>query len=140
MTTGEIANGRSMTASSRRLPRTLERTSSSAAMIPNAVFSGTAIAAISIVSQNALTAAGVVIESHTAPRPGSKVRYSTTPIGTSSSSAREASAKTRIDRRPTGLAVMAVAPVLDDAQEHQHGQRHGQQHDRHGRRAGRVVA
>src|SRR3954471_15344190 len=136
MTTGEIANGRSMTASSRRLPRTLERTSSSAAMIPNAVFSGTAIAAISIVSQNALTAAGVVIESMTAPRPGSRVRYSTTPIGTSTSSPAEPRAKTRIDRRPTGLAVMAVAPVLDATQRDEHDQRHGQQDHRDGGRAG----
>jgi hypothetical protein len=42
--------------------------------IPKIVFSGTAIAAISIVSQNALTAAGVVTESMTLPSPGSNVR------------------------------------------------------------------
>ena len=74
MTTGEIANGRSISASRSRLPRTRERTSASAATIPKIVFNGTAIAVISIVSQNALTAAGVVIESQTAPTPGSKVR------------------------------------------------------------------
>jgi hypothetical protein len=38
------------------------------------VFSGTAISAISIVSQNAWIAAGVVIEAHTAPSPCSNVR------------------------------------------------------------------
>ena len=74
MTTGEIANGRSMSASSSRLPRKRPRTSTSAVMIPKIVFSGTAIAAISIVSQNALIAAGVVIESQTAPTPCSNVR------------------------------------------------------------------
>jgi hypothetical protein len=38
------------------------------------VLSGTAIAAISIVSQKAWMAAGVVTESHTAPTPCSNVR------------------------------------------------------------------
>ena len=42
--------------------------------IPNAVLSGTAIAVTSIVSQNAWIAAGVVIESQTAPTPCSNVR------------------------------------------------------------------
>ena len=74
MTTGETANGRSMSASRSRLPRIRARTSSSAVTIPKMVLNGTAIAAISIVSQNALTAAGVVIESMTAPTPGSNVR------------------------------------------------------------------
>ena len=68
MTTGEIANGRSMTASQRpTLPRKRPRTSASAVITPKTVFSGTAISAISTVSQNAWMAAGVVIESHTKP-------------------------------------------------------------------------
>ena len=65
MTTGETANGRSMSASSSALPRKRPRTSASAAITPKIVFSGTAIAATSIVSQNAWIAAGVVIESQT---------------------------------------------------------------------------
>ena len=69
MTTGEIANGRSIAASSSALPRKFPRTSASAAKMPKTALSGTAIAAISIVSQNALTAAGVVTESHTARDP-----------------------------------------------------------------------
>ena len=40
----------------------------------NTVFSGTAITVTSTVSQNAWIAAGVVIESHTAPIPCSNVR------------------------------------------------------------------
>ena len=43
-------------------------------MTPSTVFSGTAISAISSVSQKAWIAAGVVIESHTKPRPCSNVR------------------------------------------------------------------
>ncbi len=43
-------------------------------MTPRTVFSGTAISAISSVSQNAWMAAGVVIESHTEPKPCSNVR------------------------------------------------------------------
>ena len=43
-------------------------------MTPKIVFSGTAMSAISIVSQKACTAAGVVIDSHTGVRPCWKVR------------------------------------------------------------------
>ena len=74
MTTGETAKGRSSSASMTPLPRKRPRTSSSAVSTPITVLTLTAIAAISRVSQNALIAAGVVIESHTAPRPGWKVR------------------------------------------------------------------
>ena len=74
MTTGEIANGRSMSASRSALPRKRPRTSASAVTMPKTVFSGTAISAISIVSQKAWIAAGVVIESHTGTRPCSNVR------------------------------------------------------------------
>jgi hypothetical protein len=42
--------------------------------MPKAVFSGTTISAISIVSQKACTAAGVVIDCHTGTRPCSNVR------------------------------------------------------------------
>ena len=43
-------------------------------MTPSTVFSGTAMSAISTVSQNAWIAAGVVIESQTKPKPCSNVR------------------------------------------------------------------
>ena len=74
MTTGEIANGRSMTACRTALPRNRPRTSAIAVMTPRTVLSGTAISAISTVSQNAWIAAGVVIESQTKPTPCSNVR------------------------------------------------------------------
>src|SRR3954464_6110354 len=65
ITTGETANGRAINASTRHLPRNLPRASASAAITPKTVFASTAIAATSIVSQNALIAAGVLIESQT---------------------------------------------------------------------------
>ena len=74
MTTGDSAKGRLMTASTKALPRKRPRTSASAVMTPKIVFSGTAMSAISIVSQKAWTAAGVVIDCHTGIRPCSKVR------------------------------------------------------------------
>ena len=74
MTTGESAKGRRIKASTKALPRKRPRTSASAAITPKIVFSGTAMSAISSVSQNAWTAAGVVIDCHTGSRPCSKVR------------------------------------------------------------------
>ena len=56
------------------LPRHSPRASAIAITIPKTVLSGTAIAVTSIVSQNALIAAGVVIASQTAPIPCSNVR------------------------------------------------------------------
>jgi hypothetical protein len=52
------------------------------------VFSGTAIAAIRTLSDNALIAAGVVIQLQATPKPCSKVRPNTTPTGSSNISAR----------------------------------------------------
>ena len=63
MTTGEIANGRSMIAFSSVLPRKRPRARASAQSTPKIVFSGTAISVTVIVSQNAEIAAGVVTES-----------------------------------------------------------------------------
>ena len=63
MTTGEIANGRLMTASITALPFHLWRTSSSAQPTPKIVFSGTAIATISRVSFSACRPSGEVIAS-----------------------------------------------------------------------------
>ena len=73
-TTGEIANGRSISASSSRLPGKRPRTSASAAKTPNTALSGTVMAATSSVRNSAWIAAGVVIESQTKPRPFSNVR------------------------------------------------------------------
>ena len=69
-TTGETANGRSMNASRSRRPRILLRTRTSAVTTPNTALRGTAIAVTVTVSQNAWIAAGVVMLSQTAPRPG----------------------------------------------------------------------
>ena len=60
--------------SSHALPRKRPRASASAHSTPKIVLSGTAISVTVIVSQNAEIAAGVVIESQTAPRPSSNVR------------------------------------------------------------------
>ena len=49
------------------------RTSASAVNTPNIAFSGTAIAVTWSVREKARMAAGVVMDSHTATKPGSKV-------------------------------------------------------------------
>ena len=59
--TGETTNGMSISASRILRPRALDRISTIAVPTPKIVFSGTAIAAISTDSQNALIAAGVVM-------------------------------------------------------------------------------
>ena len=74
MTTGESAKGRLMTASSATFPRKRPRTSARAVTTPKTVFSGTAMSAISMVSQKAWTAAGVVTERQTGASPCSNVR------------------------------------------------------------------
>ena len=74
MTTGESAKGRLMAASMTHLPRKRPRTRASAMMTPKIVLRGTAMRAISSVSQKAWTAAGVVIDCHTGRRPCSNVR------------------------------------------------------------------
>jgi hypothetical protein len=74
MTTGERARGRLIAASTTALPRKRPRTSASAVTTPKVVLRGTAISAISMVSQKAWTAAGVVTDCQTGSRPCSKVR------------------------------------------------------------------
>ena len=69
-TTGDTANGRSMTACSTLLPRNLLRANTSAVGTPNSTLSGTTIATTSSDSCSADTAAGVVIDSKNAPTPG----------------------------------------------------------------------
>ena len=83
MTTGEMANGRSMTASSSRRPGNRWRTSTTAQAIPNTVLRGTAMPAISSVSQKACSASGVVTACHTGAIPSPKARQMTAPTGTS---------------------------------------------------------
>ena len=73
-TTGEIANGRSISASSSRLPGKRPRTSAIAASTPKMALSGTVMAATSSVRNSAWIAAGVVIDSQNAPSPFSNVR------------------------------------------------------------------
>ncbi len=74
ITTGETAKGRSMAAFSNAFPRKVWRTRTSAQSTPKIVFSGTAIATISSVSQKACWASGVVIDSQNALTPCSKAR------------------------------------------------------------------
>src|SRR5437763_10875588 len=125
--TGETTNGRSISASRSFRPRALPRTSASAEPTPKIVLSGTAIAAISSVSQNALTAAGVVIHPHATPNPCSNVRASTTPSGSSSSTPRYSSATPRSDS-VAGRLMRTARPQAPDQRQHQ--QRDHQQHDR----------
>ncbi len=56
------------------MPRNSRRSSSSAVATPKTVLSGTAMATMTNVSQNACCASGVVTEFQAAPRPRSKVR------------------------------------------------------------------
>ena len=90
MITGETTNGRSISASRMALPArgALPRTRTMAAATPKIVLSGTAIAARRIVSQNALTAAGVFMNDQAVPTPCSNVRQNTSATGSSRRSVR----------------------------------------------------
>src|SRR5215207_6823026 len=114
MTTGEIANGRSMIALISALPRNSVRTRSSAQPTPKIVLKGIAISV---------------------PRPCSKARKKIIPSGISRSSPRYPSAKLRrphLLRRP--LASMTKTPLREAAEDEQDDQRDRQQH--HGLRGG----
>ena len=74
-TTGDTANGRSMTACNALLPRNLLRANTSAVGMPKITLSGTTIATTSTDSCSAETAAGVEMDATNAPMPGSKVRH-----------------------------------------------------------------
>ena len=71
--------------------------------MPKIVLSGTAITATSSESQNALTAAGVVIQFQAAPKPCSKVLPNTTATGSSRSSG-EVQQGERAEPDPGGAA------------------------------------
>src|SRR4029079_8464625 len=106
---------------------------------PNTVFSGTAISAISIVSQNAWIAAGVVIESQNWPKPCSHVRYKTRHTGNASSAPRYPSATSRSPIRVRRSTLMSRPPRAQapDPDQDDHGEQ--QQDDRHRSGARRVV-
>ena len=120
----------------RALPRNRPRTSASAVMTPRTVLSGTAMSAISTVSQNAWIAAGVVIESHTKPdavleRPvedDGRPARAAAPRGTR--------ARGRAGRSGRGGQRPSAAPSGREAAEatdrEQHDERQHEQHDRHG--------
>ena len=74
MTTGEIANGRSIAALSSALPRNCWRTSTIAVITPKIVFRGTAMPTQTMVSQKACRPSELVIASIGWLRPCSKVR------------------------------------------------------------------
>ena len=88
MTTGETANGRSISELMIALPRKFWRTSIRAQRTPKTVFSGTAIATQRIVSQNACSPSGLVIESSGSLIPFSKVLTKIITSGIASSRAR----------------------------------------------------
>src|SRR4051812_22605281 len=131
-----------MPACSSHLPRKRPRTSASAVTTPSTVFSGTAITAISTVSQKAWIAAGGVIELHTKPSPCSNVREKTTPTGISSSAARYASASTRSPIRARRSTTIRGPPRSGepadgaDCEEHEQRQREQDDRDRRRRRHG----
>src|SRR5882757_4577800 len=135
--TGETTNGRSISASRIFRPRVFPRTSTSAVPTPKIVFSGTAIAAISNVSQKALTAAGVVIQPHAAPKPCSNVRKNTTPSGSSSNTPRYSRATVR-NERVAGRLMRTATPQATDHEQHQQRD-HQQQHRQRRRRLRRIV-
>jgi hypothetical protein len=83
MTTGEMAKGRSITASSSRRPQKRWRTSTTAQATPKMVLQGTAMPAMSSVSQKAWRASGAVTACHTGAMPWPKARQMTAPTGTS---------------------------------------------------------
>ena len=80
-TTGDTANGRSITACSTDFPRNRLRANSSAVLTPNTTLSGTTIATTSSESCRAEIAAGVVIEETKVPTPAAKVRHRMSPTG-----------------------------------------------------------
>src|SRR5215216_7664296 len=138
MTTGEMANGRSMTVSSSRRPGNRWRTRTTAQAIPNTVFRGTAMAAISSVSWSAWSASAVVTACHTGTMPSPKARQTTAPTGTSRIMARYPRARNRSGRRPE-LVGMAGPPPLEQVEAGQDQHRGRQQHHRYRGRAGHVV-
>src|SRR5690349_3688701 len=81
-TTGDTANGRSMTACNALLPRNLLRASTSAVGTPNSTLSGTTIATTSSDSCSAEMAAGVPTDAKNEPIPGENVRHRMSPTGT----------------------------------------------------------
>src|SRR5439155_1212981 len=87
-TTGDSASGRSTNAFTSPLPGKRFRTIASAQTIPNAVFSGTAIAVTISVSSKACTVFGALSVDQKLPKPCSNVRQNTIVSGPSSTTAR----------------------------------------------------
>ena len=89
-TTGETANGRSISVMSRLLPRNSNFAMAQAAQMPNTVFTGTTIAAVSSVSRIEASVSGSVKLVAYASSPFARACASTAPSGAISSSARNA--------------------------------------------------
>ena len=94
-TTGDTANGRSMTACNALLPRNLLRANTSAVGTPKSTLSGTTIATTSTDNCSAEIAAGVEIDAKNSPKPGANVRQRMSPTGTMTSTRTYASARKR---------------------------------------------
>src|SRR5918995_7361875 len=107
----------------------------SAQRTPKTVFSGTAIAAISTLSQRACSASGVVTEAQAWPTPFSSARQKTSATGNASSAARYPSAAIR----RAYLPIVPRRPAADAADREQHDERDAEQDDRDGRGSGDVV-
>src|SRR4249919_1859594 len=86
-TTGDTANGRSISASSTRLPRNSKRVTAHAVSTPKNALSGMTIAAVSRVSLSAARASGSTSAANQTPRPFSNAAPSTIASGSTTSSA-----------------------------------------------------
>src|SRR5207342_2673633 len=86
-TTGDTANGRSINASSTRLPRNSKRVTAHAVSTPKNALSGITIAAVSRVSLSAARASGSINAANQTSRPFSNAAPSTIASGSTTSSA-----------------------------------------------------
>src|SRR4249919_93001 len=98
-TTGDTANGRSINASSRRLPRNSKRVTAQALSSPKTALSGMTIAAVSNVSFTAARASGCTRAANQTPNPLPKAAASTITSGSTTSSSMMTTASRIISQR-----------------------------------------
>ena len=118
--TGDTANGRSISVTSRLLPRNSKRAIAQAAQMPKTVLTGTTIAAVSSVSLIEAIVSGSLRLANHSPKPLASACTSTAPSGASSRSPRKptetAMSATRAARAPrvsgrTSVATLAPAAI-----------------------------
>src|SRR4051794_39833716 len=124
-TTGESASGRSTNAFTSPLPGKRRRTIARPTTIPKIVFSGTAIAAISIVSLNACSVSASVIADHALPIPSAQIRQKSIDSGPSKTTVKYDSAIVLRTFMPRGESAEAADAEQDEERdrEQQHGER-----------------